>query len=255
VHVVDGAGRDASDPTVVLVHGSGHTSRVWSKVQAVLHHSSVAVDVPGRGDRVAPIAEVTLDAAVTSLVADVDATTDGPLVLVGHSSGGIVLPGLAARLGDRVVQLVFVAGLCARDGEAAIDTVRPDVNVELGARLRAMREQFAGCMLEPHHSVDGMRAIDSQTAAPIDSLNLMQQAVSWAGVPRELPRTFVRCTRDKIQSRELQDALIENCGASLVVDIETGHTPALAAPEALAAIIDDVIARSRAEPSRAIIDP
>ena len=97
--------------TVVLVHGSGHTAAVWAAVQAALAHASIAVDLPGRADRVADIADVALDAAAASLAADVDAAVDGPLVLVGHSAGGIVLPALAARLGERVRHLVFVAGL------------------------------------------------------------------------------------------------------------------------------------------------
>lgn len=254
MHVVDGAAPDASGPTVVLVHGSGHTARVWSDVQAALQHSSVAVDLPGRADRIASIADVTIADAVASLATDVEATTDGPLVLVGHSAGGIVLPALAGRLGDRVVQLVFVAGLCARDGNRVIDTVRPDAAAELATRLTAMREEFAACMLEPYAAADGMRPLDAKTAAPIDSLNYMHQTVSWAGVPTDLPRAFVRCLRDRIQSRTLQDALIENCAASVVVDIETGHTPALAAPDTLAAILDDLARRSRAHSARAIID-
>ncbi len=254
MHVVDGAAPDASDPTVVLVRGSGHTARVWGDVQAALRHSSVAVDLPGRADRIASIADVTIADAVASLATDVEATTDGPLVLVGHSAGGIVLPALAARFADRVVRLVFVAGLCARDGDRVIDTVRPGATTELAARLTSMRDEFADCMLEPHASVNGMRVLDAKTAAPIDSLNYMHQTVSWQGVPADLPRTFVRCLRDRIQSRALQDALIENCAASVVVDIETGHTPALAAPDTLATIIDDLASQSQPHSARAIID-
>ena len=77
-------------------------------------------------------------------------------------------------------------------------------------------------MLEPDPTIDGVRAIDAKTAAPLDSLNYMEQVVSWDGVPALLPRTFVRCVRDRIQSRVLQDALIDNCGAADVIDLRVG---------------------------------
>ena len=62
----------------------------------------------------------------------------------------------------------------------------------------------------------------------------------WRGVPGGLPRTFVRCLRDRIQPPELQAKLIENCGATAVIDIDSGHTPALACPAELAQILDGV---------------
>jgi pimeloyl-ACP methyl ester carboxylesterase len=242
-----------ANPTLVLVHGSGHTARVWGDVQVALRHRSVAVDLPGRADRVADIADVPLTVAARSLADDVEASTDGSLVLVGHSAGGIVLPGLAARLGARVGHLVFVAGLGAKHGETVMRTVRPDAEGMLATRLAAMREEFAGCMLEPDPSIDGVRALDAKTAAPLDSLNYMEQVVSWDGVPPALPRTFVRCMRDRIQPPDLQDALIENCGATSVVDLASGHTPAVAVPHELAAMLDGIAAQSPAPDHREII--
>jgi pimeloyl-ACP methyl ester carboxylesterase len=244
-----------TEATVVLVHGSGHTSRVWEAVQAELGLRSVAVDLPGRANRVGEIADVTIDAAAASLVADVDvAAVDGLLVLVGHSAGGIVLPALAARLGERVAHLVFVAGLAAAHGETVMETVRPDAAANLAVRLSAMREEYAGCMLEPDPAIEGVRAIDARTAAPLDSLNYMEQPVSWDGVPPTLPRTFVRCLRDRIQPRVLQDALIANCNASQVIDLESGHTPAVAVPRELAALLDRVATESPVPTSRGNID-
>ncbi len=247
-----------SAPTIVLVHGSGHTARVWEPVQTALAHGSVAADLPGRADRKADIADVTLAHAADSLAADVEAAVAGPLVLVGHSAGGIVLPALAARLGDRVGHLVFVAGLCASDGGRVIDTVRPDAADELARRLAALRAEYSGCMLDPDPGLEGVRAIDAKTAAPLDSLNYMEQVVSWDGVPTALPRTWVRCLRDRIQPRVLQDALIAHCGAAEVIDIESGHTPAVAVPDELAAILDRIadrtVTESPASTTRAIID-
>jgi pimeloyl-ACP methyl ester carboxylesterase len=224
----------------VLVHGAGHTADVWHAVQEHLRHPSHAFDLPGRRRKRAPIAEVTIDDAATSLAIDVEQATDAPVVLVGHSAGGVVLPALAARLRDRVDHLVFVAGLCARDGEPVISTVRPDAQPEIAARLEQMREQYARGMLDPDPSIAGVTALDEQTAMPIDSLNFMSQPVSWRGVPPDLDRTFVRCLRDRIQPRKLQAQLVDNCGARAVVDLDSGHTPARARPRELAAILDDL---------------
>lgn len=67
--------------------------------------------------------------------------------------------------------------------------------------------------------------------------------MAWAGVPASVPRTFVRCLRDPIQPRELQAAFAASCGASAVLDIDSGHTPALDAPVALARLLDGVLLR------------
>lgn len=231
---------DAPGPTIVLLHGAGHTAMVWRAVQSALRHASVAVDLPGRRDRVAGIAELTIDAAATSVAADIAATSEGPVVLVGHSAAGVVLPGVAARLSERVEHLVFVAGLCARDGERVITTVRPDAVEDMAARLARDRVEFRGAMLDPDPALDGVTAVATEVAMPIDSLNFMSQTVSWRGVRPGTPRTFVRCLRDRIQPRALQAKLIENCGATSVVDLDSGHTPAVAVPAALAGILDQV---------------
>jgi pimeloyl-ACP methyl ester carboxylesterase len=225
----------------VLVHGAGHTSLVWRSVQDNLRHASLAVDLPGRRDRAADITRLTVDDAADSAARDVVDATDGALVLVGHSAGGIVLPALAARLDGRVEQLVFVAGLSARHGDAVVETVRPDARTAMAERLDEMRERYAGHVLGTDLVDPALPAIDDvQVAMGIESLNFMGQAMSWDGVSPTIRRTFVRCLRDRIQPRELQARLIENCGASAVIDLDAGHTPAVDAPEALAAVLDEL---------------
>ncbi len=233
--------RDHHEPTtIVLVHGAGCTGDVWHGVRQHLQHPSMAVDLPGRRNRPAPLAQVTIHAAATSAADDVEDATDGRVVLVGHSAGGIVLPALAARLGDRVAHLVFVAGLCARDGERVITAVRPDAEPAMAAHLDEMRAQHPRGMLDPDPALIDMTTLDEATAMPMDSLNYMSQRVSWRGVADGIPRTFVRPLRDRIQPRDLQAQLIEHCGATAVIDIDSGHTPALARPVELAKLLDRV---------------
>jgi pimeloyl-ACP methyl ester carboxylesterase len=240
-----------SGVTLVLVHGAGNTSRVWSRVQGHLEHRSLAIDLPGRRDRPGDITRVTIDQAADVAALDIDAQTTGPLILVGHSAGGIVLPALTARLVERVEHLVFVAGLSARDGDAVVDTVRSEHREEMAARLEQLRERFGRRMLDPvpRNAASGL-VVDGRTAMGIESLNFMSQRMSWDGVPQTVERTFVRCLRDRIQPRALQAKLAVNCGASTVLDLDSGHTPALTAPDRLAALLDGIAARTVRSPQR-----
>jgi pimeloyl-ACP methyl ester carboxylesterase len=234
--------------TLVLVHGAGHTSRVWRRVRAELRTPSLAVDLPGRHDRPADITRVTVDEAADSIAGDVCASvpTDA-LVLVGHSVGGIVLPGIAARLGDRVAHLVFVAGLVAAHGARVVDTVRSEHADRMDHHLDELRRAHAGHVFRPDADRSDAQPTIAETrvAMGIDSLNYMTQRVSWDGVDPAIPRTFVRCTRDPIQPPELQARLAENCRASAIVDLESGHTPALDVPDHLAQLLDGIVASTR----------
>lgn len=217
--------------TLVLLHGAGHTAAVWRETQRVLRTPSLAVDLPGRGRRPADLTRVTVAEAAASVAADVEEEVDGDVVLVAHSVAGTVAPSVAAILGDRVRHLVLVAGITGPDGRPPLEQFLPGQADVVAARLEELRAEHGGRTLEE---------IGTKAGASIDSLNLSAQPMSWAGVPDAMGRTFVRCLRDPIQPRDLQARFIASCRADLVVDIESGHTPALDAPAELAALLDAV---------------
>ncbi|MEW1587661.1 alpha/beta hydrolase [Micromonospora vinacea] len=89
----------AAKPTVVLVHGAWADGASWDKVAAKLQHDGYRVVTPPN-----QLTGVEKDAA--SLRAYLDTIT-GPIVLVGHSYGGMVITN--AALGDQQVKaLVYV---------------------------------------------------------------------------------------------------------------------------------------------------
>ncbi|MGF1645352.1 MAG: alpha/beta fold hydrolase [Kineosporiaceae bacterium] len=99
-------------PVVVLVHGAFAESASWDPVIPLLSEQSldvVAVANPLRG--------VTADAAYLS---DVVAGLGRPVVLVGHSYGGLVITA-AADGDDAVTALVYVAAFAPDHGESAIE--------------------------------------------------------------------------------------------------------------------------------------
>jgi pimeloyl-ACP methyl ester carboxylesterase len=199
-----------------------------------MKHPSLIVDMPGRRTRPADITRVTIEQAADSIATDIGDQVDGDVVLVGHSVAGVVLPAVTARLGERVRHLVFVAGISAPEGQLPLDAFLPGQAERVAARLAGFRQEHRGQTLEE---------LDSRTGQAIDSLNFSSQHMSWMGIPPQVGRTFVRCLRDPIQPRSLQDKFILYCGAQEVIDIESGHSPAIDAPQELAGLLDGVLDR------------
>jgi pimeloyl-ACP methyl ester carboxylesterase len=238
----------------VLVHGAGDTAAVWDHVVdglAAAGHRALAVDLIGRRSRPFDLTRVTLAGAADVAAADIAACDPGPTLLVGHSAGGMVLPFLVGRLAERsvgVVRLVFVAGLVAPEGGRVIDLVAPETVDRMEERRRELLERHRGQVLGPAAdgpAADGLIPLgDHRVAQGLESLNLMFQRIAWAGVPDGLPRTFVRCLRDRIQPRDVQARLAAAGGATEVIDLDGGHTPARGHPAELAALLADLAERA-----------
>jgi pimeloyl-ACP methyl ester carboxylesterase len=235
-------------PTLVLVHGTGDTSRGWRKVQAALVHPSVAIDLLGRRERPFDLSRVTAEMTATVAARDVTGRCDGPVVLVAHSGGGILAPRIAGALGDRVRHMVFIAALVAPDGGLAIDVLFPDRREEMAKRRPALLQKYHNHTFvqrdEDLAFVDGLEPLrNAVEVQSVESMNMLFRPVSWAGVAADMPRTFVRPLRDKHHTREVQQRLIEACEATEVVDIDSGHTPARDAPKEMARILDEIADR------------
>jgi pimeloyl-ACP methyl ester carboxylesterase len=238
--------------TIVLVHGSGDTSFVWKRVREHLRTPSVAVDLLGRGSRPYDLTRVTARDSARAAVADVRAASDGPWVVVTHSAGTIVAPQLVAMLGD-VRHLVMIAGVTAAEGREAIDIVQPGRRPQFDERRGPLLEQYRNHAYLSRHDderialAEGLVALrDPRVTQSLDSFAFLFEPVSWAGVPADMPRTWVRCLRDPLQSRDVQDQLIAASGATTVREIDTGHTPARDDPAGLAAMLDEIAEASLA---------
>jgi len=102
--------------TFALVHGAWHGAWCWDRVAPLLHaqgHATITVDLPTEDVTagVEAYADVVLDA-----LAPVD--PGEPVVLVGHSAGGLTIPVVAAR--RPVARLVFVSALLPNPGESLV---------------------------------------------------------------------------------------------------------------------------------------
>ncbi len=140
--------------TIVLVHGAGDTAAVWNEVQQDLPVPSLALDLPGRGRNPSDLSRVTVDLAVRRAVADIVELTSGPIVLVAHSIGGAVSPGILALLGDRAVHVVHIAAVAAAQGELPLAVASLEFLDHILADADALREALRGATL-----ADGARTV------------------------------------------------------------------------------------------------
>lgn len=86
--------------TVILTHGYCLTEAVWHYQKRDLAGGRFALvtwDLPGHGMSPPARGRVTLDFAVDSLARVIEEYADGPVVLAGHSLGGIVSLGYLTR--------------------------------------------------------------------------------------------------------------------------------------------------------------
>jgi len=96
---------------ILLIPGLWLTARSWDSVVPPLEeagHHAHALTLPGMDSVEADRSTVTRQQHVDAVVAAVDAT-DGPLLLVGHSMGGVLAWAAAAARLDRVAGVVFLA--------------------------------------------------------------------------------------------------------------------------------------------------
>ena len=108
------AGRDK--PTIVLVHGAWADGSSWNKVTTRLLAAGYDVRVPPNNLR-----GVASDAADLSGYVS---TISGPVVLVGHSYGGMVITN-AATGNSNVRALVYVDALIPSEGDTLVGLTHP----------------------------------------------------------------------------------------------------------------------------------
>jgi pimeloyl-ACP methyl ester carboxylesterase len=112
-------GRDASGglaaKTVVLVHGAFADGSSWAKVIPLLSARDLAVVAVQN-----PLSSLADDVAATARAID---QAEGPVVLVGHSWGGVVVT--EAGINPKVSSIVYVAAFAPDVGQSVVSLTRP----------------------------------------------------------------------------------------------------------------------------------
>jgi len=220
---------------IVLVHGAWADGSNWSRVIPLLE---------ARGFHV-----IAAQLPLTSLIDDVAATRraiaritneqPGPVLLVGHSYGGVVIG--EAGNDPNVAGLVYVAAFAPDQGESALslligssapsplgDHVMVDASGFFTIDETGIEEDFAQCLPE------GKRRILGATQGPISAVAFTGAATSPAWKIK--PSWYIVAKRDRAIPPGLEEAMAARIGAYTTA-LTTCHVAMLDMPFKVAEVI------------------
>jgi len=287
-------GSNAADnqgkPTFVFVHGAWHGAWCFSRVAQLLAeqgYQSFLVDLPGHGmqallpkaytskpqniaglaTELSPLASLSIDDyrnAVLAAIRGLVAAGSGPVILVGHSLGGVTIGAVAEAAPSLIRRLVYLTAFVPIKlpnalqymlAEPSFATSQlPQLAVADPMSVAALRINFDSA--DPsyvaatkscfYHDVpdDRFAAIanlltpDEPAGPPILAPVTLTRA-SWGTVPR----AFIRCTADRCIPISGQDQMIAEAdaftpgNAFVQKTLNSSHSPFASAPAELVSLL------------------
>jgi pimeloyl-ACP methyl ester carboxylesterase len=233
--------------TFVMIHGAWHGGWCFDYLRPLLEqsgHAMIAPDLPGMGGSDAELAAVTL-AGWADFVAEICRKAQQPVILVGHSRGGIVISEAAERVPDSMAALVYVCAILLPSGMSrATWRERAEPNPAFSA-------------IQKEHRSGHARVIDTAHAAPVFAQlsppdlvkSALDRLVAEPDGPRtdllslsearygSVPRHYIECLHDRtipIADQRLMQSLSP---VASVITLEADHSPFLSVPHELAAAL------------------
>ncbi len=217
--------------SVVLVHGGFVDGSGWEGVYNILRKDGYTVAIVQN-----PTLSLAGDVAATKRII---AVQNGPVVLVGHSYGGVVIT--EAGNDPKVAGLVYITAFAPDKGEsvstlikdsppgAPVPPILPPQDGYLFLDKAKFPASFAG-------DVDHERAAfmaDSQVPWGVDALSGTVSEPAW----KTKPSWYLVATDDKMIPPGAQRLMSKRAG-STVVEVAGSHAIYVSQPNAVAALIE-----------------
>ena len=224
---------------VVLVHGGFVDGSGWEGVYQVLKK---------HGHRVAVVQNST-----ASLADDVAATKrviaaqEGPVVLVGHSYGGVVIT--EAGSDAKVAALVYVAAFAPDRGESVSALIKdpppgapvPPILPPRDGYLLLDNAKFAASFAADLDAEKAAFLADSQVPWGVAALDGAVTEPAW----KSKPSWYLVATEDRMIPPAAQRAMSKRAG-STVVEVSGSHAVYVSRPAEVAALIEEAVAAAKA---------
>jgi len=227
-------------PSVVLVHGAWMGGAGWSPTADQLRDRGADVtvlDLPAHGADTAPPGQATLDAYVARVSSAIDAAPK-PVVLVGHSMGGVVISQVADQRGD-IDKLVFVAAYVPTSGQSLLDLAMADPDAQIGPSLQFNQDGTVGVAQDAFPDLFCADCTAAARATLVASYRAepgapLQQPVTLGAREAAVPKIYIHTSRDRVISPALQARMTAATPMNRELTLDTSHAAMLAMPDELA---------------------
>ncbi|MBC8065197.1 MAG: alpha/beta hydrolase [Chlorobia bacterium] len=217
-------------PSIVLVHGGFVDGSGWMGVYKILKKDGYNVSIVQN-----PTISVEGDVAATRAVLDAQ---KGPVILVGHSYGGVVIT--EAGTHPKVTGLVYITGFAPDKGESVNTLIANPPPGAPGPPILPPKDGFlfldrAKMPASFAADVDPATAAfmaDSQVPWGLDALGGAVSDPAWKGKPS----WYLAVTEDKMIPIQAQRLMAKRAG-STVTEVGGSHAIYVSNPKAVASII------------------
>lgn len=213
---------------VILVHGAYADGSTWRQIHDQLWLKGYKITVVQQP-------QTTLDENVAATRAAIDAQ-DGPVVLVGHDSGGAVIS--IAGASDKVKALVYLAAVQPEVGESVSQLLasKPlpgnEVKTSRDGHLSLEPSKFRDVYAQdvPPNRTNFLSVAQPQiTKATVD-------APVWSAAWHTKPTYAIVASEDRLLNPELQRWMYQR-GGSQVIEMKASHALHISQPEEVAKFI------------------
>jgi pimeloyl-ACP methyl ester carboxylesterase len=218
--------------TLIFAHGACVRDGAWwwSKMTDPLAErgiATVAVPVPSCGETGSPLGDLYDDVAACR---EAITSVDGPVVLCGHSYGGVIITEAGAD--ERVRGLIYVTSVMPDTGESQAELIgsepapwlQPGEDGTVGVDPGMVRRFFLqDC--DEETTEDAVARLARQSLTPFTQ---PPRKIAW----RQKPATYVVCTEDLATPAQTQRGRVRE--HTHTVEFAAGHHPFLSRPEAFA---------------------
>jgi pimeloyl-ACP methyl ester carboxylesterase len=219
-----------ASPTIVLVHGGFVDGAGWEGVYNILKKDGFDVRIVQN-----PTTSLPDDVAATRQVI---AQAKGPVVLVGHSYGGVVIT--EAGNDPKVSKLVYITAFAADKGESVSSLIAnpppgapvPPILPPQDGFLFLDRAKFAESFASDVDAEKAAFMADSQVPWGVKALEGAVTEPSW----RKKPSWYLVATDDRMIPPPAQQMMAKRAGAT-IVESKGSHAIYVSRPDAVASII------------------
>ena len=237
----------AAAATFVLVHGTGHGGWCWRFIVPLLRAAGHDVYTPtltGLGASSHLLYELNNRISLDIHVKDVTNTLFyedlSDVILVGHSYGGMVITGVAAKKPQRLAQLVYLDAYLPFEGENEIALWPPDQKEkyrnDIAAGIKS-RPPIPPSMLGITDPKMSEWVQERSTPHPYSTYQDPPPSASGTPESASIPRTYIHCTLGPFSSWMEPFAARARKLKWNVHTMATGHDVMITHPKELAEIL------------------